>query len=81
MNRCRVRFGRLIGILCSRNYAYVRARTPTVLDAEDLTLRVFMRALDSLDRFRGHGRGFAPWSFRIVRNLGRLPWVATRGNG
>ena len=51
-----------------RVYAYLRARTPSGEDAEDLTQQVFVQALAALPRYHDRGSGFAPWLFRIARN-------------
>lgn len=48
-------------------YAYIRRRTGTREEAEDLTSQVFMRALEALHLYRG---GIvAAWLFAIARNV------------
>jgi len=51
-----------------RVYAFLRARTTSGEDAEDLTQQVFVQALAALPRYHDRGSGFAPWLFRIARN-------------
>jgi len=51
-----------------RVYAFLRARTHSGEDAEDLTQQVFVQALAALPRYHDRGSGFAPWLFRIARN-------------
>jgi RNA polymerase sigma-70 factor (ECF subfamily) len=50
-------------------YAYLRARTANDEAAADLTQQVFTQALAALPRYRGRGLTFAPWLFRIARNV------------
>lgn len=52
-----------------RVYAYLRARTDTREDADDLTQEVFERALAALPRYREQGNPFGAWLFRIARNV------------
>lgn len=50
-------------------YRYLRARSDTDQDAEDLTQQVFLKALDALPRYREQGAPFGGWLFRIARNV------------
>lgn len=50
-------------------YAYVRARVFDDHDAEDLTEQVFLRAYQSLDRYRGRGWPYSAFLYRVARNL------------
>jgi RNA polymerase sigma-70 factor (ECF subfamily) len=52
-----------------RIYAYVYYRTGDPRDAEDLTARVFYRALAHLPDFNQTGAPFVAWLYRIAHNL------------
>ena len=53
-----------------RVYAYVRYRVYDPQDAEDIVADAFLKAAQSLQRFRWrHANSFAAWLFRIVHNL------------
>jgi RNA polymerase sigma-70 factor (ECF subfamily) len=56
-------------------YRYLRARTSTDADAEDLAAITFERALASIHRFRPVGGGMVAWLIRIARNV---QWDALR---
>ncbi len=49
-------------------YRFCLARTGTAHDAEDLTADVFVKALQSLDRYQDRGLPFAAFLYRIARN-------------
>jgi len=49
------------------NYIYYRTGSPT--DAEDLTARVFHRALGHIQNYRNMGVPFSAWLYRIAHNL------------
>jgi len=51
-----------------RIYWYVRTRTTTEEDADDLTQHIFARALDALPQYRPHRGSFAVWLFAIARH-------------
>ena len=52
-----------------RIYAYVTYRVGREQDAEDVTAGIFLKAVESLDRFEYRGQGsFAGWLFRIASN-------------
>jgi RNA polymerase sigma-70 factor, ECF subfamily len=61
------------GVLYERHlssiYGYVYRRTGNTAEAEDLTAKVFYRALDHLDRYEPRGVPFTAWLFRIAHNL------------
>jgi len=59
-------------------YRYLLSRTSNPADAEDLTSRVFMRALVGLDEYRGRGSGFSSWLMAIAHNL-LVNWYRDRG--
>lgn len=49
-------------------YRYLRARTATDADAQDLTAITFERAMGAIHRFQPVGGGMAAWLIRIARN-------------
>lgn len=49
-------------------YRFCLARTGTSHDAEDLTADVFVKALQSIDRYQDRGLPFAAFLYRIARN-------------
>jgi len=61
-------FGRLYDEYADRVYAFVRARTESVQDAEDLTATVFLKAWERIDSYDDRGLRFSAWLFRIARN-------------
>jgi RNA polymerase sigma-70 factor (ECF subfamily) len=62
-------FGKLYQIHVDRIYSYVYYRTGSKADAEDLTARVFVRAIQHIDRYQDQGAPFSAWLYRIARNL------------
>ena len=52
-----------------RIYNYIYYRTGSPLDAEDLTARVFHRALSHISTYRSMGVPFSAWLYRIAHNL------------
>jgi RNA polymerase sigma-70 factor (ECF subfamily) len=50
-------------------YNYVYYRTGNHHDAEDLTSRVFFRALAHIDHYTDRGVPFSAWLYRIAHNL------------
>jgi len=53
----------------SRIYNYIFYRTGSPADAEDLTAKVFHRALGHIGRYRQMGVPFSAWLYRIAHNL------------
>jgi RNA polymerase sigma-70 factor (ECF subfamily) len=49
-------------------YRYLRARTATDEDAQDLTATTFERAMGAIHRFQPVGGGMSAWLIRIARN-------------
>src|SRR3990172_5843071 len=49
-------------------YRYLRARTATHFDAQDLTATTFERAMGAIHRFQPVGGGMVAWLIRIARN-------------
>ncbi len=62
-------FGELYERYIGRIYNYLYYRTGNIHDAEDLTARVFQRALSGLDRYTPRGLPFSAWLYRIAHNL------------
>ena len=62
-------FGQLYERYVTKIYNYVYYRTGNHHDAEDLTGRVFYRALMHIDRFVDRGVPFSAWLYRIAHNL------------
>src|SRR5512137_1972311 len=62
-------FGSLYERYVERIFNYVYYRTGNVHDAEDLTARVFHRALHHIQRYTDRGLPFSAWLYRIAHNL------------
>ncbi len=62
-------FGALYERYVDRIYRYIYYRTSDVREAEDLTARVFYRALGRIGEFNQRGAPFAAWLYRIAHNL------------
>jgi RNA polymerase sigma-70 factor, ECF subfamily len=62
-------FGMLYERYVERIYNYVYYRTGDVHDAEDLTARVFHRALNHIRNYTDRGLPFSAWLYRIAHNL------------
>jgi RNA polymerase sigma-70 factor (ECF subfamily) len=62
-------FGLLYERYVSRIYNYIYYRTGNIYDAEDLTERVFFRALRHIGRYNHRGLPFSAWLYRIAHNL------------
>jgi len=52
-----------------RIYNYIFYRTGSSTEAEDLTARVFYRALGHIQSYRNMGVPFSAWLYRIAHNL------------
>ena len=52
-----------------RIYNYIYYRTGNKHDAEDLTARVFQRALSHIRKYEDKGVPFSAWLYRIAHNL------------
>ncbi|MEK7863210.1 MAG: RNA polymerase sigma factor [Chloroflexota bacterium] len=61
-------FGELYERYRDAIYRFCLARTGTSADAEDLTSDVFVKALQSIDRYQDRGLPFAAFLYRIARN-------------
>ncbi len=53
----------------NRIYNYIYYRTGSPHDAEDLTERVFLRALAHIQSYNNRGVPFSAWLYRIAHNL------------
>lgn len=62
-------FGVLYDRYVGRIYNYIYYRTGNTHDAEDLTGRVFYRALKHIPKYRNRGLPFSTWLYRIAHNL------------
>ncbi len=62
-------FGELYERYVGRIYSYVYYRTGNRHDAEDLTARVFQRALAHIGDYVNRGVPFSAWLYRIAHNL------------
>ncbi|MCP4429007.1 MAG: sigma-70 family RNA polymerase sigma factor [Chloroflexi bacterium] len=62
-------FGQLYERYVDKIYNYVYYRTGNVGDAEDLTARVFFRAMQHIGRYDDRGVPFSAWLYRIAHNL------------
>src|SRR5690606_40526501 len=52
-----------------RSYNYVYYRTGNMADAEDLTAKIFVRAMKHMPRYQDQGVPFSAWLYRIAHNL------------
>jgi RNA polymerase sigma-70 factor (ECF subfamily) len=62
-------FGVLYEKYVERIFNYVYYRTGNVHDAEDLTARVFYRAMHHIRTYTDRGVPFSAWLYRIAHNL------------
>ena len=62
-------FGVLYERYVERIYNYVYYRTGNLHDAEDLTARVFQRAMNHIHNYTDRGVPFSAWLYRIAHNL------------
>jgi RNA polymerase sigma-70 factor, ECF subfamily len=62
-------FGLLYERYMGRIYNYVYYRTGNQYDAEDLTARVFFRAMHHIKNYQNRGLPFSAWLYRIAHNL------------
>ena len=71
-------FGELYERYLDKIYSYVYYRTGNHHDAEDLTARVFFRAMAHIDSYTERGVPFQAWLYRIAHNL-VANWHRDRG--
>lgn len=62
-------FGILYETYIDQIYNYIYYRTSNGKDAEDLCSRVFIRALNHIERYEDRGYPFSAWLYRIAHNL------------
>ncbi len=62
-------FGLLYTRYVDKIYSYVYYRTGNNQDAEDLTARVFFRAIQHIENYEDKGVPFSAWLYRIAHNL------------
>ena len=62
-------FGELYEQYVDRMYKYVYYRTGNVKDAEDLTAKIFVRAMQHIGNYQHMGVPFSAWLYRIAHNL------------
>jgi RNA polymerase sigma-70 factor (ECF subfamily) len=62
-------FGTLYERYVGRIYNYIYYRTGNSHDAEDLTARVFYRAMRSISQYQDRGLPISAWLYRIAHNL------------
>jgi RNA polymerase sigma-70 factor (ECF subfamily) len=62
-------FGVLYERYVGRIYNYIYYRTGNRSDAEDLTARVFFRAMHHIKNYQDRGLPFSAWLYRIAHNL------------
>ena len=72
-------FGALYERYVDQIYQYIYYRTGNHQDAQDLTSRTFVRALQNVQRYRQRGVPFAAWLYRIAHNL-VANWHRDRSN-
>jgi RNA polymerase sigma-70 factor (ECF subfamily) len=61
--------GELYERYVDRIYSYLYYRTGNVHDAEDLTARVFVRAVRHIGNYEDRGAPFSAWLYSIARNM------------
>lgn len=62
-------FGELYERYLTKIYNYVYYRTGNAQDAEDLTAKVFFRAMSHIQHYEDKGVPFQAWLYRIAHNL------------
>ncbi|MBN1991449.1 MAG: sigma-70 family RNA polymerase sigma factor [Anaerolineae bacterium] len=62
-------FGQLYELHVEKIYNYIYYRVGNRHEAEDLTAKVFYRALNHIPRYKNNGAPFAAWLYRIAHNL------------
>lgn len=64
-----VAFGELYKLYVDRIYNYIYFRCGNVRDAEDLTEKVFFKAMSHIKGYKHMGLPFSAWLYRIAHNL------------
>lgn len=71
INRARIdpdAFGQLYERYVDKIYSYIYYRVGNTRDAEDLTAKVFFKALNNIGTYRHMGLPFSAWLYRIAHN-------------
>jgi RNA polymerase sigma-70 factor (ECF subfamily) len=71
-------FGEIYQQYVRRIYNYIYYRTGNHQETEDLTAKVFFRAMDGLPKYTNRGLPFSAWLYRIAHNL-VANWYRDRG--
>lgn len=71
-------FGEIYERYVKKIYNYIYYRTSNQHDAEDLTARVFFRAMNHIENYEDKGVPFQAWLYRIAHNL-VANWHRDRG--
>jgi RNA polymerase sigma-70 factor, ECF subfamily len=61
-------YGQLYGLCLNRIYRYVFSRVKNVMQAEDITEEVFIRAWKAIKSCQGKESTFIPWLYHIAHN-------------
>lgn len=61
-------FGQLYERYVERIYSYIYFRVGSINDSEDLTAKVFFKALNSIHRYNHMGLPLSAWLYRIAHN-------------
>lgn len=62
-------FGILYERYVTKIYNYIYYRTGNQQNAEDLTAKVFHKALDNIGKYKNKGYPFSAWLYKIAHNL------------
>ena len=62
-------FGKLYSRYVEKIYNYIFYRTGSAKDAEDLTGKVFFKAMSNIKNYKHMGLPFSAWLYRIAHNL------------
>jgi RNA polymerase sigma-70 factor (ECF subfamily) len=65
----KVAFGILYERYVGKIFSYIYYRTGNQFDAEDITSRVFYRAMRHIGNYQDRGLPFSAWLYRIAHNL------------
>lgn len=61
-------FGELYSVYLDRIYRYVFYQVKDKMTAEDLTEDIFVKAWQAIGSYKGKGKSFSAWLYRIARN-------------
>jgi len=61
-------FGEIYSIYLDRIYRYILYQVGERMTAEDLTQEVFLKAWRAIGSYKGQGREFSTWLYRIAHN-------------